>query len=173
MIKPLLPIMLICSILLMGCAPDNQDYTNRKMQFNMGQFCKPRPQLVLEKKFYNQGVRVNFLGDKIFIDVPFYRMFSKNSSILLKRKAGKILEPIGRFLRCYQKMLVKVIVYNNFSSNKRRNYEISTYQARQIVHYFWSFGINARLISANVANVNWYFNKGNYQRIIIETKRLP
>ena len=144
-----------------------------------GEFCNKKTMQILANKLFSNSVKIYFLGDKIYLRVPFSYIFAQNLP-RIKDKSVYILDDIANFLRCYQKVFVKVSLDNYYYNSNSENYTLAQSQAKDVLDYLWAKHIGVRLISA-VANKNLNtdanekitMKERQNPKIVIETKVLP
>lgn len=156
---------------LCGCV-SNHDYRFCNYDLKYGSFCSSARQKALANKLRYQGVQVSYFGDYIYVIFPSKMLFVKGSAYL-KAGANSKLDLITAFLRCYQKITVRVIGFADMQKNGS-TVALAHRQAQKVVNNLWRRRIDARLMYSSGRRAKIAVEKtcwGN--RIEIITKRLP
>lgn len=101
---------------------------------------------IVEKLQYS-GVQVIQVGDEIKLILSSDRFFTTDSS-QLNINYYPILAVVTQFLSQFQKITIKIAGYTDNQGAWQRNLALSRAQARHIMAYLWSYGVNTRLIYA-------------------------
>lgn len=101
---------------------------------------------MVDKLQYN-GVQVIQLGDEVKLILPSDRFFTSDSS-LLNINYYPILAETTQFLSQFHKITIKIAGYTDNQGTWQRNLALSRAQARHIMAYLWSYGVDTRLIYA-------------------------
>jgi len=98
-------------------------------------------------KLQYSGVQVIQVGDEIKLILPSDRFFTLHSS-QLNIHYYPVLARVAQFLSQFQKISIKIAGYTDNGSTWRRDLALSRAQARHIMIYLWSYGVESRLIYA-------------------------
>ena len=132
---------------------------------NDGQNCTDVTQCSLAEKLKKQDVSVYYLGDTISIRLPQDRVFTENGTVL-RQSSVEVLNNLSRFLACFRKISVAIIVY----VNDQQSVDIAEMRAEAIEHYLTKQNMNARLLYS-AKKIDMIDAKNNYIEVL--TKRLP
>ncbi|MGD9153603.1 MAG: OmpA family protein [Gammaproteobacteria bacterium] len=157
---------------LCGCT-NNGKYVHCNYDLKYGSFCSSARQKSLANKLRHQGAQVSYFGDYIYIIFPSKMLFMKGTADL-GPKACNRFNLITAFLRCYQKITVRVIGFATPQEKSGCNVSLAHQQAQKVVNNLWQRQIDARLMYSSGRRAKTVAKK-EYQsnRIEIVTKRLP
>jgi len=111
-----------------------------------GAFSSHHVRTLVEKLQYN-GVQVVQVGDEIELLLPTDRFYMSHSP-QLNVMYYPVLNLVGKFIRQFQKINVKVAGYTDNVGSWRRNLVLSKERARNMIIYLWNYGIDTRLLFA-------------------------
>jgi len=165
---------IVSVFLLAGCACHStpvQRTTKQKLGY--GEFCPKHQIQFLLKRLKHYGARVEFFGDHLILITPDQKVFQSRSYRLVAN-GSDLLNVIAQFLKCYQKVSVKVVVYTNVLKTPKDNQVFSQERAEHLTKYLWKKGIDTRLLYAEGGGIPKTRDVfcGN-RRIEIITQRLP
>jgi outer membrane protein OmpA-like peptidoglycan-associated protein len=123
-------------------------------------------------------VQVYGVGDNITLVLPSDRFFQQGTSVLNPYNYG-VLNKIAAYLRCLEKMDVKVAGYTDNQAPSCHNLALSRQQAQAIANYLWARCTNARVLYAvgygecmPVASNDTYAGKAENRRIEISFRKI-
>ncbi len=106
-----------------------------------GAYCSKAKQCKIMYAVRDDGAFIYTLGDNISIVVPQDQIF-KDRATILSSSNNKTLNNIADLLACYQKIIVKVIVYIAYEDQRG----VAKMRAQALEHYLTMEKINARLL---------------------------
>ncbi len=92
-----------------------------------------------------QGVRVIRVGDNMRVILPVDLFFYPDSQVINTRYF-KVLNLVALYIRCFNKITVRVAGYTDDRCSQKRNLSLSYVRALNIANYLWAHHIDARLI---------------------------
>lgn len=145
---------------------------------NYGSSCSKLAQAHLIGQLDDREVHVSFLGDNIILNMPLKTVFSSGASCEDQPynavMSNNTLDMIAKFLRCYQKISVRVIVYTNYSYTAQKNIKCAKVWAQNIANYLWKKQIDTRFLYYDGLNgAKMAYSILGENRIEIMARRLP
>jgi outer membrane protein OmpA-like peptidoglycan-associated protein len=156
---------------LCGCT-NNGKCVHCNYDLKYGSFCSLARQKLLADKLRYKGAQVSYFGDCIYIIFPSRMLFVKGSANL-RPEAYSPLNLMTAFLRCYQKITVRVIGFAD-TQESGGNVSLAYQQAQKVVNDLWRRRIDARLMYSSGGRAKTKVEEAHWgNRIEIITKRLP
>ncbi len=130
--------------------------------------CYPEKQDTRASMLTQKGVRVDELGDHVFLTFPLSYVFSPPSSTAVKSGFSTTAALIADFLRCYNRTTNIVTVYNDVLPTNAQNQALSQEQAQGIMDILWDNGMNDDVMVASGSGQSTAQDKAGAQRVSIK-----
>jgi len=110
--------------------------------------CETPPTLAEDVRALQKlGVQFIKTGETYTIVIPSDLIFHTESANFVNG-AVIILEPLARFLRCYETTMMRVAAFTDSGGYEKRNCVMTEEQARRLVAYLTDAGLDARILYA-------------------------
>ncbi|MEK6731859.1 MAG: OmpA family protein [Pseudomonadota bacterium] len=131
--------------------------------------CYPETQDARVSTLSQKGIRVDMLGDDVFLTLPLSYAFSNAVAATVDSGFQSTAALIAQFLQCYNRTTTTVTVYNDVLATRAQNQVLSAQQAQAVMDMLWDAGLTDNVMVASGAGKSTKQDKAGDRRISIKT----